>query len=440
MSHLPLSQLFSDSREDNVPVCVHQGRIVFFKEFRADVAAVASCYKNFSRVAVITADSYWFTVGIFATLVNGGIVVLPPNALPETLEILRGEIDIILDDSAMKNAGEIAGYAFLPLDVTREAFHFYTSGSTGAPKKVSKTLEMLQAEIALFEATWGVGLGRGTVFATVPHVHLYALTFKILWSLATARPFHSQMHDYWEALLLELSEDAIIISSPAHLSRLGGLPLQPQEKQPNRVFSAGAPLSFKATQEAAQILGVVPTEIFGSTETGAIATRQQHETGVAWAPLAGITVTVDAESKMIVQSPLIGAEALVTDDLITLAAEGFHSHGRADRTIKIEGKRISLIGLEKSLVRSPYIQEAIVAIVDMEPSRLGAVVVLNETGHAALNEMGLFSFKKHLREELQNILEPAAIPRLWRFVEMLPVNALGKQLASEIKALFSEAA
>jgi len=434
-----LSNLLIEGHPADYPVAIRHRQLVAFKQFKADVTDAAARFKDYRKTALVCHDSYNFMVGFFGLLHAGATVVLPPNNTAESLNLLKDEFDSLVNDAVVEDNKSKAAI-LTQIDPARLSLLFLTSGTTGTPKKISKSLEMLEKEILTLNALWGNKSGGGPIFSTVSHQHIYGLTFKLLWPLMTGRPFISEMYDLWENLLNELVPNAVIISSPAHLSRLGGLDAISPEQRPQQIFSAGAPLSLEASQQTKQIFGCYPTEIFGSTETGAIATRSQTSNYMPWKLLPGITMRSDDEGRLAVCSPFIGDEWLETSDIVEAVADGFHYYGRADRIAKIEGKRISLVQIEQSLTQLSFIKAAAVIVINEKQDRLGAAIVLNEEGIKNLNELGNFRFGRLLRNNLAKIHEAAAIPRLWRFVKELPVQGLGKRRDADIRALFSEAA
>ena len=89
-----------------------------------------------------------------------------------------------------------------------------------------KALRHLEAEVAVLEACFGGALAPATqVFATASPQHLYGLLFRVLWPLAAGRPFHAPTYLHAEELLPRIEEagDALLASTPAHLSRMSGL-------------------------------------------------------------------------------------------------------------------------------------------------------------------------------------------------------------------------
>jgi acyl-coenzyme A synthetase/AMP-(fatty) acid ligase len=438
VSLLPLAALLGTGRAPDHPLALSGARTMDFGRFAAETAGAASRLRatGCRRAALLCHDSYRFAIGLFGLLQAGMTAVMPSNGQPGTLNALSDAFDLMVDDAFLDGpCGDVA--TLTQIDPSQSVFEFFTSGSSGAPKRIIKTLAMLEREVATLDRLWGQELGQGPTVATVSHQHIYGLTFKLLWPLAAGRPFAGEMHDLWERLLDGLPADAVIITSPAHLGRLSGIaPLAPA-RRPRGIFSAGAPLSFSAARETLAILGVCPTEIFGSTETGAIATRRQTSDEQAWQALPGIAIASDAEGRLKLRSPFLDNDDwFETEDIIEPAARGFHLRGRADRIVKIEGKRISLTGIEQALGRSPWTEAAAAVALPGDPIRLAVLVVPSEAGRAKLVEIGRFRFGRLLRKALSDTQEPAGLPRLWRFGDELPSGHMGKRRDAELLALF----
>jgi acyl-coenzyme A synthetase/AMP-(fatty) acid ligase len=434
MTWIPIEHLLSQGRPPAHPVAVRGGVPIPFARFRSDVAVATALLAGCSRAALACEDCYLFAVGLLALLHAGAEVLLPPNAQPGTL----AELDMrVVDDALIATAPE-RSCRFTRLDTERAKVVFHTSGSTGAPKLVEKTLWMLQRESEALHSLFGSRLGKGPVVATVSHQHLYGLAFRLLWPLAAGIPFDAATDVVWETLLPKLRGGAVMVSSPAHLGRLAGIdPLAPS-RRPSLIFSAGAPLTAEAAATARVILGCLPTEMFGSTESGVIATRQQTNGNEAWAALPDTEIRVDAENRMVVRSPYVD-DWQHTEDVIERLGGGFRFLGRADRIVKVEGKRVSLPAVEGALEALNLVAEAAVVALPGLPTRLGGLLVLTAEGRAQLSALGPFQFNRLLRRLLSPRLEPAALPRLWRFDCALPIRAMGKRNDAVIAALFGAA-
>jgi acyl-coenzyme A synthetase/AMP-(fatty) acid ligase len=438
VSFLPLSVLLTHGRAAGSPLALSRGSPVGFGRFAADVACatdrlrVARC----RRAALLCRNRYRFAVGLFGLLHAGSTVVLPPNGQPGTLSDLADEFDMLIDDGFIESlAGEAAMVP--PIDPRCAYVEFFTSGSSGTPKRVKKSLAALEREVATLDRIWGGEIGRAATVATVSHQHLYGFTFTLLWPLAAGRPITCETHEIWEELFARLTLAPVIVTSPAHLGRLSGIAPVALALRPRAIFSAGAPLSFTAARDACTVFGMRPTEIFGTTETGVIATRRRTSEHQPWQALPGIEVGADPTGRLSVLSPFVdGNEWVETGDLIEPVDGGFHARGRADRLVKIEGKRISLLEIEHALCRLPWAEDAVALALPGDPPRLAAVVVPSELGRARLNELGRFRFGRLLRRALTATQESSGLPRLWRFCDQLPGNHMGKRREAEILALF----
>ena len=81
----------------------------------------------------------------------------------------------------------------------------------------------------------------------------------------------------------------------------------------------------------------------------------------------------------------------------------FTLHGRADRVVKVEGKRISLGAVERHLRQSDLVEDAIALIPDDNDRRLGVVAVLSPAGRDMLADIGRFRMGRQLRRENRQI-------------------------------------
>ena len=157
---------------------------------------------------------------------------------------------------------------------------------------------------------------------------------------------------YWGDVLSKCSGGDFLISSPAHLGRFSVL----EECAPASfrcVFSSGALLSYVAALESKKYLGDLPVEVYGSTETGGIAFRQQTQPSTPWKRFECVSLATGPENKLRVKSPYIdAADHYQTEDQVDwIDSDSFHLLGRADRVVKVEGKRTSLTEIEVELAK-----------------------------------------------------------------------------------------
>jgi acyl-coenzyme A synthetase/AMP-(fatty) acid ligase len=451
MSLVSLSDLLAGARPDTHCVAIRNNQRITLAQLRSDVSHNADRLSNRSirRAAVICNDGYWFIVGVLALVKIGAEVILPPNAQPGTLLRVLGEVEGLLTDSWAVDHEKVivlepgrAEVAAFRADFGKGRIEFFTSGSTGDIKKVEKSLLLFEREASVLEQMWGAELAEIPIVGTVTHQHVFGMTFRIMWPMVAGRPFHSEFHVAWEPLMAHLNGPSMIVTSPAQLTRLGGLVLITAASSPRMIISAGAPLPAEAATDAIGIFGCTPTEILGSTEAGVIAWRRGGPEPVLWQPLPSVEVAASRDGVLMLRSPHASGHGWCEQaDRISLTGDGrFRLEGRIDRVVKVEGKRVSLERLEREIARLPWVIEAAVVALGERRTYLGAVVKLSAAGVAEIERLGKFRFERMLRRELSSTEDLAVLPRRWRFVDFMPMDGLGKRRVPDVVALLEQTA
>ena len=426
------------------------GRSVGYEEFLARVRAWLELLRRTSgqAFALYLNDSIEFASALFGAWAAGKVVFLPGDTLPSTCANLRQSVDGYLGEFASQWDPMIPapqdekshGDAFDWLTGGFVGLVLFTSGSTGAPEAIPKKLSQMAREVATLETLFGGLLGSAEVITTVSHQHIYGLLFNVLWPLAAGRAMRARSLSLPQELPTALAErEAVLISSPAYLKRLPEHPAWATTNRLRAVFSSGGPLSFDGACEARRLLGFVPIEVYGSSETGGIAWRQQHtRTDEAWTPMPGVGFRIDSEQGVLeIRSPhLPNEEWSPTADRATSVGDNrFLIKGRVDRIVKIEEKRISLAALECKLTASPMVADARVILIERRRPRIAAFIVPSVIGRSKLEEVGKLAFNRALRETLGQSVEPVGIPKVWRYLDALPTNAQGKTTHADLIAL-----
>lgn len=386
-----------------------------------------------------------FCAALAALWESGRVAVLPADDRPETLARLAAEVDGTLPEAPGEHDADYRGAAALPpperLSPTSTAVVLYTSGSTGNPVRLAKRFDQLDAELAAHAELWP--LAGSCVISQVSHQHIYGLLTGVLHPLCAGVPFCGDECRYPEVLITRLQEagDAglapVVVSSPAQLSRLPEHLPWNEAPPPCRVFSSGAPLATEHAQGTERLLQAPVIEIYGSTETGGIAQRRQMQDSI-WQALPGVELSF-VDERLALRSPFLATPQSwwQQPDRVAPTTDGFELLGRADRLVKIAGKRVSLDHIERALAAIPEVTEARCVDLGRTDGRLGVVVALHDEfiPHRHDSRHDLI---QRLRAHLSRYLERVVIPRYWRFVDALPSNAQGKLDHSLINRLFAD--
>ena len=455
------SHHFSQQRDNPAAALVENGKTVSHGQLIESVLQLAGQLNQSGQSSWVLAcsDCGGFTRGLLALLAAGKTVYLPANSCPGSLELLGQHTGALLTD------GDGAGYPHQVVQLSaaassqplqKLAIHdarlvFYTSGSSGTPKAVFKQLSQLEGEINALENLWGPELGQSDVLACVSHQHIYGVLFRILWPLLSGRTIDATQYEYPESLLnrIQNNHSSVVIASPAQLERLPReLNWSACHNKVAAVFSSGAPLSALHAGQTAHCFGCLPYEVFGSTETGGVAWRQQpdSEQTCYWNPLPGFNTGL-ADGQLCIYSPWtessrttpFGIGFIMGDKAERLDDGRFLTRGRADQITKIEGKRVSLTEIALHLRASNSVDKAEVVVLDGPRRQLGAVIVLSPQGQQQLEQSGRLAVSRSLKQELANYFEAVTLPRKWRYLSALPVNSQGKLVRAELAQYFLEA-
>lgn len=432
------------------PVCIGQQDVRVWSDLLADVERVSvQLDRQQHRVwALYEPDTYRFVVMLLALLAKDCHVLLPGDNHSGVVAALR-------DQGAQLAGGfeqaalvfDAAGASVQPRDWrVGGTLAVFTSGSTGLPKRIDKSLPQIDAELTALEALWGSRLEGSAVLSTVSHQHFYGLLFALLWPLCSGRLF-GQKAFVDPVHLATFTADhvnlakVVWVMSPAHLHRLSmNMPWQAVSERVSAVFSSGGPLRYEAATDVATSLGQWPLEVFGSSETGGIAWREQSSENAPWQPFEPVTVCCGDGGELQVKSSYLPEDELfITADSVVFQEDGRFTLGaRLDRIVKLEGKRVALQEVEQALCASASISDAAVVALPGKRDQLGAVLQLDREGWERYREQGHHGFFQRLRRELAKCLPAVAVPRRWRVVTVLPRNPQGKLLAQQVRALFED--
>jgi acyl-coenzyme A synthetase/AMP-(fatty) acid ligase/3-hydroxymyristoyl/3-hydroxydecanoyl-(acyl carrier protein) dehydratase len=347
---------------------------------------------------------------------------------------LPGALDVVQTASGRRELQRVAPSSKVEL---------FTSGSTGEPKRITKTVAQLESELALLATVWPSLARAQTMLATVSHQHIYGLLFRILLPLATGRAFEARIFTTPSAVVRAARRHSAVawIGSPAQYKRLDAAVAGVAPEALVAVVSSGGLLDAITAARLEQWARQPAIEVYGSTESSGVAWRQQgrgreHE---PWTALPNVEIRIGVDRRLEVRSPQAEGERwLVLGDQASLVATNrFELAGRLDRIVKIEEVRVSLDALEQAFCALADVDEARCVVLAGRRTVVGAAIVLSAAGRERLDVVGARAFERALRAALARGFERVAVPRRFRFVDSLPADTQGKIAASAIADLFA---
>jgi acyl-coenzyme A synthetase/AMP-(fatty) acid ligase len=393
-----------------------------------------------------------FLCGFLALLVAGKEILLPPNNLHGTINETLVDVEGLLTDLDIDTGFKRLSLLISPddeaaQDIELDTHNLYvqicTSGSTGEPKQIRKSLATLEDEVNALERLWGNIVTNHTFISTVSHQHIYGLLFRVLWPLLSNRPFLDENIEYPEQIevLSRRYAKLVLATSPAYLKRMSDvLDRDSLRDHVSMIVSSGGPLGRETSLLYRDEFGVAPTEVLGSTETGGIAWRQQQAgQETLWQRFEDVEVRRhESTGVLMVKSPFcFSKDWYEMGDSVEIVDEThFRLLGRVDRIVKVEEKRISLDRMETVLAQSALVDQARIVVLAGDRTVLGAVCVLTSSGEELLANSGRRVFSAQLKEHLAAYFDRVSLPRKWRYIPDFPYNTQGKITQANLLRLF----
>lgn len=412
-------------------------------QFLAEVSQLAAQLPPGGHLLNMCKDRYHFSVGLAAAIVANKISLLPSTHTPEVVRQIQAfapDVFCLTDSEACTVALPQMRYPCMAVNVndtcaipqidSKQCIAIvFTSGSTGIPQPHPKTWGALVSSVQAEALRLGLlPNSRSTIVGTVPPQHMYGFESTVLmaWlsgsALCYAQPFYPA--DIVQTLAA-VPAPRMLASSPVHLRALfnAGLAL-PEIAQ---VVCATAPLSTQLAQEIEAHCQAALTEIYGSTETGLIATRRPTQSP-EWQLLPGIKL-VKGEGGVLAYGGHVATITPMSDIIETVSDEYFLLHGRIADMVNIAGKRHSLASLNHLLNNIPGVVDGVFYLPDEagedRTTRLAAFVVA--PGMEA----------SYLLAALREHIDAVFLPRPLQFVEALPRNHTGKLPQAALQALLA---
>ena len=277
-------------------------------------------------------------------------------------------------------------------------------------------------------------LGAADIIATVSHQHIYGLLFNILWPLAAGRAIHAQQFLVFRRSVSTL---AIVmcagIQSGASEALAGKSWLAEGGTAAARGFLIRrAVVVRRCPRDANGCWAACRSKFMAARKPAASpGANRKAKTNQAWTPLPGVDWRIDAEERSSRSSLGTFAER----GLVSHRRPGAHRSGiggfvlrRPRRSNRQNRGQAHLAERHRvNLTASPLVTSARVVALDGRRQRVAAFVVPSENGRRKLAASGPARLQSRAaRSCSSNSIEPVGLPRIWRYLDALPVNAQGK--------------
>lgn len=476
MSH-PLSRRISGvlDLDPAARAIEYQGRWSSWGQLAALSRAIAHAVVPGQRVGILVRNTPAHVAALLGVLMAGGcVVVVNPSRGAERTRSDVAALDLSMLVGTAADLEQLAATATLitiaDLDTAPEirpgagvaqgstdvAVRMLTSGTTGPPKRVDLSYDMLA--VSVIGTDFPDGAAPITVAASVavvsaPLVHIGGV-YRVLQCVAEARPFVLLPRfelEAWAQAVRRYRPKAVSLV-PAALRTVLHSDLGPDDLAGVRVVTSGtAPLSADDADAFTEKFGIPVLTSYAATEFGggvAGWTLSDHrkywqiKRGSVGRPSLGAQLRVVAEDGSVLgadQPGLLevkpgqlgpGADWLRTTDLARIDGDGFlWILGRADQAIIRGGFKVLPDDVRAALESHPAVTGA--AVVGRPDARLGEVPV-------AMVELRASATPPELVDYLRSRLAPYEIPVAIAIVDTVPRTPSGKADLAAVRTHFAE--
>ena len=294
---------------------------------------------------------------------------------------------------------------------------FFTSGSTGEPKAVRKKAYQF-GEQHRVEAPW-LGLdGPVSTLCLVPAVHILGYIYGFDMPGAgggTTVFFRGGAPQQWVDQI-RARQPSLVVAVPSHYRLMTQVLTAPLPAA--TYLSSGAPLDPVVGGEFARLAGSPVLQVYGSTETGGIATRLGSG---PWRIFPQLTWhRRKSDGRLLVKSPWQDRpdDWYVTGDAVVAEGETFRLLGRADSVVKVGGRRFSTGEVVQAALADPAIEQAHAVVYTRFGESAVALFVVARAGQPLA--------PADVRRLLAGRLAPFKVPRTIEVLQALPSRGIGK--------------
>ena len=435
----------------NSPLAYRLGAVITAAQYIADVYFCAERLPASNYVLLACQDRYAFAVGFGAAMVRGQSCLLPSTHTVELIANLASTYEAlycITDDPAcafdlpqtqtgdwlLSERPESENQPRIPLIACGHvAAYVYTSGSTGLPVAHPKHWDKLVINVQSEGARLGIVPGSGyAIVGTVPPQHMYGFESTVLVALQNGAAFEAGKPFYpadIERAIAGVPRPRALVTTPFHLR--AWLTEMALPSSLDLLVSATAPLAIALAEEAERKTGARLLEIYGSTETGQLATRRTTET-TEWTTFDGIVihqVGAPSLSTSVASGTQVEGHVRINDVLELKSERVFILHGRTADMVNVAGKSTTLDYLNHQLLSIEGVKDGAFFVQGASMEGTGNTMRL-----AAVVVAPTHTFES-LQTELRRKIAPAFLPRPLKLVASLPRNGTSKLPREALLAL-----
>ena len=323
----------------------------------------------------------------------------------------------------------------------RPEFLKLTSGTTAFPRAVRFRQSQLVADCHNIGRT--MGLKPDDInFGVIPFAHSYGFNNLITPLLNQGIALVCASDRLPRAISKNLLNSAatVLPATPAVFHALSALEGRDPLGSIRLCISAGAPLPAETIRQFHARYRLRIHSFYGSSECGGIAFDREGElgtpSGFVGTAMDGVEIRLRENDRIEVHGPNVGdgyfpdpdpevldGKRFVPGDLVRWLDQGAQLYGRASDSINVAGKKVHPSVIEEHLRRLPGIIDAIAFGVP-SPNRNEDLVALVLTNGSIT--------RQQLETHCRNGLADWQVPRDFKIVSSLPVNARGKLKRSEL--------
>lgn len=386
-------------------------------------------------VCLCTEDKGIIAACILAALDSDIDIVLPYSFSSRALKEMREATGFsrAIADAPVKLPSGVEAISVIPADSEKRPLSFtrspdsifltlFTGGSTGKPVYWKKTPKNMFSE-ALYLSRKIKASNSDRFLATVVPYHIYGLLFSVLTPLVSNAIVIPEVSSFPQEIVsaLEKHQATVLVSVPIHYRILKETEISTHMLR--LAVSSSGPLDESDAESFIRRTGVDIIEIYGSTETGGVASRNSAKGETSFYPFEIVDWKIEDE-RLFVRSDFISVQLTtdpdgyfkVGDRVIPYDDKSFLMVGRVDGIIKIAGKRVDLKDIQHRLKKGPGVRDALVISRPTGTSRENEIMAVIE------GETDEVTIKRYATQ----MLEPYAVPRIIKVIDKMPVTPAGK--------------